>query len=289
MYSFIHEKLIFLTGATSGIGRVAACTLAKQGANVIATVRNEDRGKDLIKYFQKHYPMPEGNLQTIQCDLSSFASIHSAIEAVNEKYSRLDTLINNAGVWKERLERTEDGVETILQVNVLAPHLFMTGFKDLLSRSKDARIINTASCRHKGNIRFDNIEFTDDFKGFKVYRQSKLAVILLSRLMAVTLKREKIAVYSVHPGLVRTNLARDTNWFKRNVFLLLGTSPTKGAETMLYLANASRKDLISGEYYVNKKISTSSELSKDIAVARKLVLVLNQYTKTYQKNCAIKY
>jgi NAD(P)-dependent dehydrogenase (short-subunit alcohol dehydrogenase family) len=264
------RPIVFFTGGTSGIGIHAACDLAYRGANLYATVRDERKGQKLLSHFEKKYSNPKGKIELIPCDLKSFTSVKSAIENFKKSCDKLDYLINNAGTWKERFERTEDSIEETFQVNVLSPYLLMEAFTDLLEKSNDARIINTASSLHQGNIRFEDIEYERGFKGFNVYRQSKLAIILLTRLFANKLNEKNIGVYCFNPGLARTDLAREAHWIKRYVFLILGMPARKAAETLIHLSTEPKKNIISGEYYFKEKVADSTQMSKNLDIALKL-------------------
>jgi NAD(P)-dependent dehydrogenase (short-subunit alcohol dehydrogenase family) len=150
-------------------------------------------------------------------------------------------------LWKNKFEETVDMVEETFHVNVLAPLLLSDLLVEMLSTSVDAKIIFTSSGLHQGEIQFDDIEYRKDFKGFNAYRQSKLGIILLSRLVAKKLADKNIGVYSQHPGVVKTELARESNLAMRTIFLSMGISPQKGAKTLLYLATESKENLKSGE------------------------------------------
>jgi NAD(P)-dependent dehydrogenase (short-subunit alcohol dehydrogenase family) len=274
-------KTILITGATSGIGLVAACELASQGHKVMATARNAERGQELLNYYNHHYPIKQGTVEIIICDLLSFASIVTACQYVKKKNTHLDIIINNAGVWNFSYKESTDKIEEIFQVNVLAPILINHLLLDLLLKSSDAKSIFTASALHQGNVDFDNLEFKNGFSGFKAYRQSKLEIIMLCRLLANTLKKTSIGFYCQHPGFVSTKLGRDANWLSKLFFRTMGISPAKGAQTLLYLADTNKNELISGEYYAKKKVKKITKQSNDLKVAQHLLDQVAVYLKPF--------
>ena len=88
-----------MTGATSGLGLEAASHLSATGAKVVVTVRSKEKGQALQDYYKTHYPVGQGTIDFIECDLSSIESIVAACAAFKSRYTRLDTIINNTGVW----------------------------------------------------------------------------------------------------------------------------------------------------------------------------------------------
>ncbi|HXB13432.1 MAG TPA: SDR family NAD(P)-dependent oxidoreductase [Bacteroidia bacterium] len=274
-------KIIFITGATSGIGLVTACELAADGHTVIATARSSEKGNLLLEHCRKNYFGNSGKIEIELCDLSSFESIVNTCNTVKARYSQIDTIINNAGTWNSGFRESKDKIEETLQVNVLAPLLINHLLYSSLAKSPDAKSIFTASALHQGYVDFSNLEFRNRFSGFKSYRQSKLEIILLCRLLAKKLAQSNIGVYCQHPGLVNTNLSRDAGWFFSLVFRFAGISPKKGAETLIYLAKQDKAHLVSGEYYTLKAVKKITPQSYDMQVAQRLSDKLKTYLTKY--------
>lgn len=280
-------KTIFITGATSGIGLVAAMKLASDGNLVLATARNKQKGIVLLSKYNSQFPKGKGKIEIVICDLDSFESVVEACEYVKSNYTCIDVLINNAGVWNYTFKKTQNNLEETLQVNVLSPLLINYLLLDLLSQSKNAKSIFTASALHQGNVDFSNMEHKRHFSGFAAYRQSKLEVILISRILAEKFQPLHIGVYSQHPGLVSTNLDRNSNWFSKFVFRVFGLSPEKGAATLLYLANEDKNNLVSGEYYYKKAVKKTTPESNDLFVAQKLLNKLVVYLHGYLSHASV--
>jgi len=269
-----------MTGATSGLGKVAAFEIASKGTKLIASYRNKKKADLVLKEYQSLHPEASGNLSFIKCNLSSFESVKKACDEINEKYEYLDQLILNAGVWHFKPQKSDDGIEDILQVNLLAPHLMIDELLPLIEKSNDGRIILTSSGLHQGEIQFDDIEFSSNFKGISAYRQSKLAVILLTRLIDKSLKKS-VGIYCQHPGVVNTDLGRHAGWISRTIFKLIGTTAEKGARTLLHLVQAPKSELVSGEYYANSKLKKTTKESYNLESAKRLVDLSLEYRKIH--------
>jgi NAD(P)-dependent dehydrogenase (short-subunit alcohol dehydrogenase family) len=273
----LNDKIIFITGATSGIGKETARGLAKLGSTIVFTTRDVSRGDkikdELIKTTKNN------KIEYLFCDLSSFESIINCCNKYKEKYDKLHVLINNAGVWDFKKRLSKDGIENIFAVNYLAPFLMTNLFLDVLKKSAPSRIINVTSGMHYGTINFDDIEFKNNFSGARAYSQSKLGLILFTRFLAKKLEGTGVTVNCVQPGMNKTNLGRDAGSFSRVIFKILGKNPEKGAETSIYLASSPEVKNISGEYFEKKKIRKSSKESYNLDLANKLWNLSKNYVK----------
>ena len=271
----LTNKIILITGATSGIGKQTAIALAKLGATIVITTRDDARGKttksEIIKATNNK------NVDVFHCDLASFSSIRNFVKEFKTKYNHLHVLINNAGVWDFKRRESKDGIENIFATNYLAPFLLTNLLLDMLKKSAPSRIINVASGLHSGTINFDDLESKHSFSGMRAYAHSKLAVILFTRLLAKKLEGTGVTVNCVHPGLVNTNLGRSAPGYQRAFFKILGKHPAKGAETSIFLASSKDVENITGEYFVKKEIAKSSKESYDMALAEKLWELSKKY------------
>jgi NAD(P)-dependent dehydrogenase (short-subunit alcohol dehydrogenase family) len=273
----LKNKIVLITGATSGIGKETALGLAKLGATIVFTTRDSLKGEktrnELIAATNNE------NIDMLQCDLASFESIKNCCKEFKSKYDRLHVLINNAGVWDFKRRTSKDGIENIFATNYLAPFLMTNLLLDVLKKSNRSHIINLTSGMHYGTINFNDIEFKQNFSGIKAYRQSKLGLILFTRLLAKKLEGGNVTVNCVHPGMNKTDLGRDAGGFSRMIFKLMGKDPKIGAETSIYLASSPDVENITGEYFAKKKIKRSSKESYDMDLAKQLWDVSKKYVK----------
>ncbi|MBK6951545.1 MAG: SDR family NAD(P)-dependent oxidoreductase [Crocinitomicaceae bacterium] len=273
----LENRVIFFTGATSGFGLIAALEFVHLGATVVIAARSKEKFDLLEHERQLKYPTAKGNLDFVSCDLSSLKSVAEACEEFKKRYAQLDILINNAGIWNFSYRESQDKIEEIFQVNLIAPVLINQSLHDLLAKSDFAKSIFTSSGLHQGNFNFSDPEFRNSFSGFKAYRQSKLGIILITRLYDSVDKDSGISYYSQHPGMVNTKLGRDAGWFSKMIFKLMGKSPEKGAQTLIYLVTQPKKNLTSGAYYYKQMITQSSKESYNLATAKKVELLVNNY------------
>ena len=267
----MHGKVCVVTGANSGIGRVAALELAERGATVVLVCRNEARGAPVLEEMARR--RGSGNATLLTADLSSQRQVRQVAAAFLERFDRLDVLINNAGVagWGTRLV-TEDGLETTFAVNHLAPFLLTSLLLDRLRASAPARVITVSSAAHRnGGLDFDDLQGERHYSGFGAYSRSKLANVLFTRELSRRLEGTGVTANCLHPGVVATGIFRNLPRWMRVVFSSpLVLSPEQGADTMLYLATAPEVDEVSGRYFVRRKPARTSRASQDAAAARRL-------------------
>ncbi len=216
-------RVAAVTGTTSGTGYVCARELARKGATVLLLNRASERSVSSLRRLQEE--VPNGRFEAIECDLQSFASVRSAIEAIRSRFDRLDVLCNNAGVMALEDRATGDGYDVQMQTNCLSHFLLTKGLFDLLGVSDDARIVNHSSGArlgpplesryfgpHGGDLGGDGTpEENASFSGprWARYHQTKLANAaftygLQQRLEGAGLSQVKALL--AHPGLARTNL-----------------------------------------------------------------------------------
>ncbi len=282
----IRGKTCLITGATSGIGKVTAMELARRGANIVCTERNIKKAEkvkgEIISKTQNL------NIDFLECDLSSFKSIKNFVESFKLKYSALHVLINDAGVWNAKRKLSEDGIENTFAVNYLAPFLLTNLLLDVMKQSAPARIINVSSEFHRrGKIDFDKLEFKKHYNSIQAYSQSKLALILFTKILSRRLKGTGITVNAAHPGLVKTEIFRDLPFVLKKAIHLFALTNEEGAKTSIYLATSKEVSNISGEYFAREKITKSSDESYDIEKAKKLWDVSIEYVREYIKNSEI--
>jgi len=160
----MEKQTVLLTDATSGIGKAAASIFSQKGYELIIPVRNTQKAQKLIADIMGagHY----GHIKTYKCDLSNLRSVKEFAAEVKKDYTKIDILINNAGIWNNQRKETEEGIEQTWAVNVLAPYLLTREILPLLEAGNEKRIIFTSSELHGGAIQFDDIEFKNKYTGF---------------------------------------------------------------------------------------------------------------------------
>lgn len=209
------EKVIIVTGSSSGIGFEAARVLASKNATVIIAVRNLEKGKNALNKIKAQYK--NSDVQVMELDLANLKSIRSFVNAFKIKYDKLDLLINNAGVMIPPYGKTEDGFELQFGTNHLG-HFALTGLLiDLLKNTKDSRIVNVASNAHKyGNLNFADLNWEKrKYKAWRAYGDSKISNLYFTYELQRRLSNSKtnVKVIAAHPGWTATDLQRHSKLF----------------------------------------------------------------------------
>ena len=138
----LREKVVMVTGATAGIGEAAARQLYSLGAQVILHGRNPVRCAAMIDRILQAVPETPGRLDVFTADFAVMAQVYEMTEAIRKRYSRLDVLVNNAGAFFLRRQKTPDGLEKTFAVNYLAHFLLTRQLLDLLKASVPSRVIH---------------------------------------------------------------------------------------------------------------------------------------------------
>ena len=280
-------RIVIVTGSSSGIGYETARVLANKQASVIIAVRNLDKGnKALATIVQQN---KDADVQVMELDLANLASVKNFAENFQKNYSRLDLLINNAGVMIPPYAKTTDGFELQFGTNHLG-HFALTGqLLKLLISTQGSRIVNVSSGAHNfGKIDFDDLNWEKrNYAQWTAYGDSKLANLYFTYELDRKLKDQgiKTVVTASHPGWTATELQRtggNVMKYLNGIFaqdITMGALPTlraaieeglKGAE---YFGPNGFMEI--GGYPVQVE---SNELSKDRAIAQKLWEVSEQLT-----------
>jgi NAD(P)-dependent dehydrogenase (short-subunit alcohol dehydrogenase family) len=268
----MRDKVCLVTGATSGIGLVAARELARQGARVVIVGRHQARCDATVQQIQSQTGSRQ--VEVLLADLSSQRQVRELARQFRERHPRLDVLVNNAGgIWLQR-ELTVDGLEMTFAVNHLAYFLLTQLLLDTLKASAPARIVNVSSDAHrKATMDFEDLQGERRYSGWRAYCQSKLANLLFTYELARHLGGTGVTANALHPGWVATGFAANNGWRGRvwqRVARWFALSSEKGARTIVYLATSPDVADISGRYFVRERAVPSSAASYDEASARRL-------------------
>jgi NAD(P)-dependent dehydrogenase (short-subunit alcohol dehydrogenase family) len=240
---------IIVTGATSGIGKQIASQLASRGAEVILACRDLDRGKQTAEEIGGHATAAHPVVMAV--DTSSHSSIREFAREYQQRYDRLDVLINNAGVLCPQRSVSVDGVELTFATNVIGYYLITRELLNLLCDSAPARVVNVAST-FASDLDLDDLQFERrQYDGMQAYAQSKACDRMLTWAFARQLADTDVTVNAMAPGLItETDLYRD---LPANIRHQLEQQParavTEGADTAIWLAAASEVDGVSGKFY----------------------------------------
>ncbi|KAL4646743.1 retinol dehydrogenase 12-like isoform X1 [Arapaima gigas] len=273
----LDGKTVVITGANTGIGKETVREMARRGARVVMACRDLTRAEKAAEEIRRS--TGNGNVVVRHLDLASLFSVREFAKEYLATEHRLDILINNAGVMMCPKWRTEDGYETQLAVNHLGHFLLTNLLLGKLKSSAPSRVINVSSIAHKGGkIHFDDLCFDKTpYNSLVSYRQSKLANVLFSKELARRTKGTGVSSYSLHPGIIRTELSRHVEtWFpllKALLFIpsmLLMKTPWEGAQTSIYCAVTEGLEEKSGCYFSDCAVKKPAAEGRDDLAALRL-------------------
>jgi NAD(P)-dependent dehydrogenase (short-subunit alcohol dehydrogenase family) len=272
MLQSMQGKTVIVTGATSGIGFIAARELARKGAQTVLISRSAEKCAAAVEQIKKETGQTQ--VESLAADLSTKAGVQQAAYEFKKRHPRLDVLVNNAGAMFMSRLVSVDGFEMTFALNHLNYFHLTILLLDLLKASGAARIVNVSSDAHRGGkIHFDDLQLTHNYSGFGAYSQSKLANVLFTYELARKLEGTKVTANALHPGFVNTGFAKNNGGFFKFAMALLSPmqkKPENGAQTSIYLASSPEVETVSGKYFADCKAVQSDPASYDRAAAEKL-------------------
>lgn len=263
-------KTWVMSGASSGFGVEWLRELdRRQEVRWLLLVRNVEASRKMLLT----HPL-RGSVDLIRCNLASFASVQGAISDVQARTDRLDGLINNAGVFPDSDRRlNQDGIETSLAVNVLAPHQLFQGLGPLLLEGSTPRLINTASFRHRNaKLNRQDFQLSRGYSDQLAYSNTKLYLILWTRALARRLHGTGLTACCFDPGIVDTPMLKQAMPRLLNPLYpllrpLIARSPAHGAETGVFLSTVADPSPFNGKYVKDGRIGRPSRVARDEVMA----------------------
>jgi NAD(P)-dependent dehydrogenase (short-subunit alcohol dehydrogenase family) len=264
MKSLLEGKTVLVTGSTDGVGRYVAFEMASAGARVLVHGRDRQRAKQLLGQIEEaggkdaaFYP----------ADFSSLAEVRQLAQTILQNHSRLDLLINNAGIGTgrhgETRKMTTEGYELRFVVNYLSGFLLTHLLLPLLQTSTPSRIVNVSSIGQQP-IDFADVMLAHGYSGVRAYCQSKLAQIMFTIDLASELHGKGVTVNCLHPATyMNTTMVRES-----------GVTPVstvkEGGDAILYLATSPAVASKSGMYFDGTRLSRANAQSRDINARKQL-------------------
>ena len=250
----MQGRTVVITGATSGIGEVAAIRLAEQGARIVHIAR--DPGRAAATQNLLHAANP-GVVHAVHiADLSLLSEMRRVACEIAADEPRIDVLIDNAGALFNRRTVTADGLEKTFALNHMA--YFVVTNLLLPSIADGGRIVVTASDAHRGAaMDFGDLQSEHGYRGFGVYSRSKLMNILFTRALSRRLRRG-ITANVLHPGFVATRFGDQSGGLMQPFIKIAkpvgAISPEQGAKTIIYLAASPAVAGVNGEYFYKSRL-----------------------------------
>ncbi|HEY6390765.1 MAG TPA: SDR family oxidoreductase [Bryobacteraceae bacterium] len=268
----MRDKVVVITGATSGIGLVAAEALADMGARMVLVARDPVRAEAALKRLRDAGPRAAHTVH--YADLSRIPEMKRVAGEIAAAEPHIDVLINNAGALFNTRQVTPDGLEMTFAVNHMAYFVVTLGLAGSLQATAGARVVNTSSDAHKHRrIDFDDLQSAKHYRGFPVYGRSKLCNILFTRELARRWSGTGVTANCLHPGFVATRFGDGSGGFFERVVSVakhFAISPAKGAELIIHLASSDKVAKANGAYFYKCREVEPSEEARDDGAAKRL-------------------
>lgn len=269
----LSETTALVTGSTSGIGRVTACSLGRLGAHVIVHGRDEAAGEAVVDEIDDS----DGTAEFVQADFFEPAAVTALADSVRDSVDTLDVLCNNAGGLFESTEPTSLGVDPAFHVNHLAPYHLTAELLDTFDSG--SRVITTASLAHRGTtLNLDELMDATGLSTVAMYCRSKLANIQFASELGRRLDAadRDVTSNSFHPGVIPgSEFGRAFPGVSTELFQLFGETPftesvEEGAATLVYLAASEDLAETTGKYYARRREHRPSPEARDQTAQQKL-------------------
>ncbi|MCI0714568.1 MAG: SDR family NAD(P)-dependent oxidoreductase [Chloroflexi bacterium] len=267
----MQDKIALITDGTGGIGLETARGIDDTGATIVIVGRNEARGRNAVEDIKSS--TGNSNIEFMAADLSSQTAVLLLVDEFEERYGRLDVLVNNVGGLYGSRRETGDGIEAMFAINHVNPYLLIRRLLPLLQNSAPARIVNVTTGAHRFvKLDLDNLQAEREFDTpIAVYARSKLVNLMASYYLARALDGTGVTVNIADPGVASTDMNANmtADFFPQAMRLLFPlwkvignfTSVEKAAQSSIYLATSPDVEGITGKYFnpAQKRVKSSRE------------------------------
>lgn len=258
-----QNRLVIITGATSGIGYATARKYASRGADLLFINRSEEKSKELCQELRNEF---NSDCSYLIADFSKLADVHAVSKVLVKLERNIDVLIHNAGVYLTNRTLTEDNLETVFQTNYLSTFIINYSLKEKLRDQKSGRIlfVNSEAYRFAAfGIHLDDLSWSKHkYSGMKGYSTAKMAQLLSMIKFMEFFQDSNITINAMHPGNVRTNSGQNNGRlykiFKKNI-IDRGARPLSiSAEALYYLGVSPELEKVTGKFF---NLTTEEELA----------------------------
>ncbi|MFH0757678.1 MAG: SDR family NAD(P)-dependent oxidoreductase [Bacteroidota bacterium] len=248
------DRLVVISGATSGIGYLTARKFASHGASLLCINRNEEKSKVLKEEIEKEFGV---SCEYIIADLSNLKEVHRCAEKLQKIDVPIDVLVHNAGIYLTKRKLTEKGFDKIFVIQHLASFMINILLSEKLKSQERARIILVNSEGHRfaaWGLRLDDLNWEKRrYSGLKSYGSAKLAQLLAMLVFDAYFKDSGVTINAMHPGAVRSETGQDNSayyrWVKRNLYDKILRPTEISSEAIYYLGVSSEMEGVSGKFF----------------------------------------
>lgn len=270
-----ENKLVLISGATSGIGTYTAKKYASMGANLLCINRNEEKSIKLKAEIEAEYSV---KCNYLIADLSKLKDIHEVADKLAVWDKPIDVIIHNAGLTLSKQQLNEEGFDVVFVVQYMASFIINFKLIEKLKAQKSGRIIMNNSEGHRfvpWGLRLDDLNWKKRrYSGLKAYGSAKLAQLLSMHIFKEKLEGSNVTINSMHPGAVHSATGKDNGrlykWYKRNVLNKMLRPTSISAESLYYLGVSKDVEGMSGKFFSLTTEELASPPAWDIDEARKL-------------------
>ena len=272
-----RNKLVVITGATSGIGYVTARKYASMGAHILMVNRNPDKSESVCKEIASEFGV---TVEYVIADLALLSDIQRVGQYLLSLEKPIDVLIHNAGVHLESRQENPFGLEVNFVVHYLCPLIITKMLIPKYLRDRTGRIILVNSEAYRfamWGLDLEDLEWKRRrYTGIKAYGAGKLAQLLFMHILSGELAPYRVTINAMHPGMVRTDSGKDNgkwyHWYKKNILDKHSASPEISAEALYYLGTSPEVSQITNNFF---HLTTQEELTPpalDLEAADALLL-----------------
>jgi retinol dehydrogenase 13 len=249
-----NNRLVVITGATSGIGYVTAKKYASHGADILCINRNEKTSKELCETLQSQYG---AQCTYIIADFTKLADVHTAAKQLAELDRNIDVLIHNAGVFVNQKTFTTDNLELVFQTNYLSSFILNHYTKEKFINQNSGRILFVNSEAHRfaiWGLNLDDLTWDKhSYSGLKSYGAAKTAQLLSMIKLTECFTGTRVTVNAMHPGNVKTNSGQNNGRLYKILKKIVVDTTAKpleiSAESLYYLGVSYKVDNITGKFF----------------------------------------
>ncbi len=270
-----ENKLVVISGATSGIGTYTAKKYAAMGANILCINRDEEKSIKLKSEIEKKYAI---KCDYLIADLSKLKDIHEVANQLSEMKQPIDVLIHNAGLTLSKQQLTDNGLDVVFVVNHLSSFIINYRLIDKLKSQGSARIIMNNSEGHRfaaWGLKLDDLDWKKRrYSGLKAYGSAKLAQLLSMHIFKEKVEGSDVTINAMHPGAVESNTGKDNGpiykWYKRNVIDKMLRPTDIASDSLYYLGVSKAMEGISGKFFCLTTEEVPAPPAWDLEEARNL-------------------
>ena len=265
----LTDKVLLITGGTSGLGLETTRVLYRTGAHIFITARDADKAQQVKQDIEADSSDAHGKLDILTLDMQSLDSVRQCAKDFTNKSKQLHVLICNAGTTTTEKSRTKDGFETTFGVNHVAHFLLFQLLKDTLLASStlqfNSRVVVVSSDGHTASpVRFDDLDLSKGYDKWIAYGQSKTANIYMSTEIERRYGSRGLHATAIHPGVIfSTNLSRDMSEEEQTKLKAhlqhKGKSVEQGAATQVWAAVSSDWEKRGGKYLEALEVAVPKE------------------------------